>query len=174
MKTRLFTGFLVLTFVTTTAFAQKARHTTTAESTTLAPFVGTWKLVSSTMTMPDGTVKSYGFGPHATGMLMYDGGGHVCVQVVNPDRPAWANPDHPSPEEVKTAFDGFGGYCGTFTVDAEKHILAHIPEIAFDPNIGGKASPRSYSFNGDRLIYEGTDSSEGVEAHWTMVWERVK
>lgn len=153
--------------------AQKVKHAAKPDPV-YAPFVGTWKLVSSTMKMPDGTVKSYGFGPRATGMLMYDASGRVCVQVVNPDRPGWANPEHPTAQEVKTAFDGFGGYCGTYTVDPEKHILAHIPEVAFDPNITGKPSPRSYSFDGERLTYEGTDTSEGVDAHWTMVWERTK
>ncbi len=164
--------FLIVAVVGTPALAQKPKHA--KGDPTFAPFVGTWKLVSSTMKTADGTVKPYGFGPHAKGMLMYDADGHVCVQVVNPDRPAWADPDHPTPAEIKTAFDGFGGYCGTFTVDSEKHILAHIPDAAFDTNIVGKPSPRTYTFDGDRLIYEGTDSSEGSEAHWTMIWEREK
>jgi hypothetical protein len=75
---------------------------------------------------------------------------------------------------VRTSLDGFGGYCGRFTVDVEKHTLTHLPDVSFDPNIMSKPSPRNYTFDGDRLIYDGTDSSEGVESHWTMTWERVQ
>jgi hypothetical protein len=158
-----------------TAQATKKRLAKTQTSASpFAPFVGTWRLVSSVQRMADGTVKPYGFGPRAAGMLMYDAAGSMCVQVMNPDRPQWKDPDHPTGDEVKTAFDGFGGYCGHFTVDTEKHTLTHIPEVSFDPNIAAKPSPRSYSFDGDRLIYEGTDSSEGSESHWTMTWERAQ
>jgi hypothetical protein len=148
--------------------------TKTAKSadSSFTPFVGTWKLVSSVQRMPDGTVKPYGFGPRASGYLMYDATGHVCAQVVNPDRPMWVDSDHPTPAEIRTAFDGFGGYCGTFTVNPEKHTLAHIPEISFDPNIVGKPSSRTYSFDAGRLVYEGT--ADDGESHWTMTWERVQ
>jgi Lipocalin-like domain len=161
--------------ITALAAAQTPTHAKRVKAdSSLAPFVGTWKLVSSIQTMADGTVRPYGFGPHATGSLMYDATGHVCVQVVNPDRPKWVDPDHPTAEETRTAFDGFGGYCGRYTVDAEKHTLTQIPEVAFDPNVVDKPSPRTYSFDGNRLVYEGTDSSEGPPSHWTMTWERVQ
>lgn len=139
------------------------------------PFVGTWKLVLTTEQLPDGTVRPYGFGPHAAGYLMYDLSGHMCAQVVNMDRPKWKDPEHPKPEEVKTAFDGFGGYCGSYTVDAAKGTMAHLPEVALDPNLAGEAKPRSYRFEGDKLIYSGTEPFEGGgETHWTMVWQKVE
>lgn len=163
---------VIVTVLAASGVAQKVKRFKTPTET--APFVGTWKLVSSMERMADGTEKPYGFGPHATGMLMYDGSGHMCVQVMNPDRPQWKDPDNPSPAEVRTSFDGFGGYCGRFTVDVEKHTLTHIPEVSFDPNVTLKPSPRTYSFDGEKLVYEGTDKSEGAEAHWTMIWERVQ
>jgi hypothetical protein len=166
-------AFIVVLLVAASATAQKPKHLKAPAqgSPELAPFVGTWKLVSTTQRMPDGTVKPYAFGPHATGLLMYDGDGHMCVQVMNPDRPQWKDPDHPTGEEVRTAFDGFGGYCGKYTVDVEKHTVTHIPAVSFDPNITAKPSPRNYTFDGDRLIYDGTDTTDGVESHWTMTWE---
>ena len=158
------------------ATAQNVKHLKAASksSADTAPFVGTWRLVSNTQRMADGTVKPYAFGPHATGMLMYDADGHVCVQVMNPDRPQWKDPDHPTGDEVKTAFDGFGGYCGRYTVDAEKHTVTQFPDVSMDPNIKSKPSPRNYRFDGDRLIYDGTDNTDGVESQWTMTWEREK
>jgi hypothetical protein len=139
------------------------------------PFVGTWRLLSSTEVLPDGTKRPYGFGVHANGYLMYDATGHMCAQVVNKDRPTWKDPDHPTPEEIKTAFDGFGGYCGTYTVDEKTTTLTHLPEVPFDPNLVGQPKPRTYKFEDGQLVYTGTEPYEGGgETHRTMVWEKIR
>jgi Lipocalin-like domain len=155
------------------AVAQTAKAP--APNPAFRPFVGTWRLVSSVEVLPDGTARPYGFGPHPQGYLMYDATGHVCAQVVNPDRPQWIDPEHPTPQEVKTAFDGFAGYCGTFTVDEKSHTAAHIPEVSFDPNLVAQPTPRSYRFESNKLIYSGTEKREpSGESNWTMIWEKVK
>jgi len=162
-----------LALSTMTAAAQTAK--TPAPNAAFRPFVGTWRLVSSVEELPDGTSRPYGFGPHAEGYLMYDSTGHVCAQVADPDRPKWADPEHPTPQEVKTAFDGFGGYCGSYTVDEKSHTAAHIPEVSIDPNLVGQPKPRSYRFENDKLIYSGSEKLDPVgESHWTMTWEKVK
>lgn len=146
-----------------------------APAAALRPFVGTWRLVSSTEVLPDGSSRPYGFGPHAQGYLMYDASGHVCAQVADPDRPKWEDPEHPTGEEIKAAFDGFGGYCGRYTVDEKAHTAAHIPEVSLDPNQVDQPKPRNYKFEGDKLIYSGVEKLEPAgETHWTMVWEKVK
>src|SRR5437868_15031676 len=62
--------------------------------------VGTWKLVSTEQTMKDGTTRPYPrYGPHARGFLMYQRDGYMCADLVNPDRPKWANPVHSTLEE---------------------------------------------------------------------------
>lgn len=137
-------------------------------------FVGTWKLVSSMQTQADGTVRPYGFGPHPAGYVMYDATGHMCAQVVNSDRPKWKDPDHPTAEEIKTAFDGFGGYCGTYAVDEATSTMAHLPQVPFDPNLVGESKPRNYRFEGDHLIYSGKDKTDEGEVRWEMIWERVR
>lgn len=163
---------LSLCMVASCAFAQTGAKKKKDESA-LKPFVGTWRLVSSIETLPDGKQRPYGFGPHAMGYLMYDAAGHMCAQVVNPDRPKWKDPEHPTGEELKTAFDGFGGYCGTYKVNDVDGTMAHIPEVPFDPNAVGRPSPRSYRFEDGRLIYSGTERADGNETQWEMVWERV-
>lgn len=138
------------------------------------PFIGTWKLVSSVERHSDGTEKPYGFGPHAAGYLMYDASGHVCAQVANLDRPHWADPENPKPEEVKTAFDGFGGYCGTYKVDPANGTAEHIPEVAFAPDEVAQPKPRMYSFEQGKLIYSGTEKRPDGEVVWTMTWEKIE
>ncbi|HEX8926868.1 MAG TPA: lipocalin-like domain-containing protein [Terriglobales bacterium] len=170
-----FTASIVL--LAQTPAPPKPVHTskeTKATHPEFKPFIGTWKLVSSIERHPDGTEKPYGFGPHAAGYLMYDATGHVCAQVANLDRPKWADPDNPKPGEVKTAFDGFGGYCGTYKVDPAAGTAAHVPEVGFDPNEVGQPKPRKYRFEQGRLIYSGTEKRPDGEVVWTMTWERVE
>lgn len=137
-------------------------------------FVGTWRLVSSQETLPNGTVRPYGFGLHPEGMLMYDAKGNMCAQVVNTDRPKWKNPEQPTSDEIKTAFDGFGGYCGTYTVDEANGTMAHHPRVSFDPNQVGQPKPRNYRFEANHLIYSGSEKRSDGEAKWVMVWEKAK
>jgi hypothetical protein len=138
-------------------------------------FVGSWRLVSSVELLPDGNPRPYGFGPHAQGYLMYDATGHVCAQVTDPDRQRWADQEHPTAPELAAAYNGFGGYCGTYRVNDKTHTVAHIPEVSINPNLVAQAQPRSYRMEGDRLIYYGTDKLEaGGESHWTMTWERLQ
>jgi hypothetical protein len=158
----------------TTPDQKPSKPTQHVVKSSFKPFVGTWKLVSSQETLSDGTVRPYGFGPHPAGMLMYDAKGNMCAQVVNTDRPKWKDPDKPTTEEIKTAFDGFGGYCGTYTIDESNGTMAHHPEISVDPNLVGQAKPRNYRFDGNHLIYSGTDPSPAGESKWVMTWEKVK
>ncbi len=177
---------LMVFFVSLTLAAQQspASHHTpprgpyTAEATEkhpgFEPFVGTWRLLSSTEKLPDGSVKPYGFGPHAAGYLMYDANGYMCAQVINPDRPKWAAPENPTAAELKTAFDGFAGYCGRYTVDAKAGTVTHIPEITFDPNLAGQPKLRKYRFADGRLLYSGADKTPEGAIVWTMTWEKVQ
>jgi hypothetical protein len=138
-------------------------------------FTGTWRLVSSVELLPDGSSRPYAFGPHAQGYLMYDSTGHVCAQVVDPGRPRWADQEHPTGSDLLSAYNGFGGYCGSYTVDEYSHTAAHIPEVAFDPNLVAQPKPRSYRFENDKLIYSGTEKLQPTgESHWTMTWQKVK
>jgi len=148
-------------------------HASGAEHPEFKPFVGTWRLVSSTEKLPDGRILPYGFGPRPAGYLIYDANGYMCAQVMNADRPKWADEENPTAAELKTAFDGFAGYCGRYTVDAKAGTAAHIPEIGFDPNLAGHAKPRNYRFENGRLVYSGTDKTPEGEVVWTMTWERV-
>ena len=72
--------------------------------------VGTWKLVSTEQTLKDGTTRPYPqFGPHGKGFIMYSRDGYLCADLVNPDRPKWVDPPHPTTEEKIAAADGTFG-----------------------------------------------------------------
>jgi len=174
ISTRRVAVLMVSTAVLLGAQTATRRTAKAAERDPKSQFVGTWRLVSSTETLPDGTTRPYAFGAHPQGYMMYDAAGHMCAHVVNSDRPKWKDPDHPTPEEIKTAYDGYGGYCGTYSVDEKTATVVHIPEVPFDPNLVGSPKPRTYKFENGQLIYTGSESlEEGGESHWTMIWEKV-
>ncbi|MGB6481113.1 MAG: lipocalin-like domain-containing protein, partial [Candidatus Sulfotelmatobacter sp.] len=111
--------------------------------------VGTWKLVSMEETMKDGTSRPFpSFGPHAKGFLMYQPEGYMCAEIVNPDRPNWVDPAHPTPEEKLATADGTFAYCGRYEIDVKQQWIVHLPEVATDPGYMGSRQIRPYHFEG--------------------------
>src|SRR5262249_40072738 len=70
--------------------------------------VGTWKLVSSKWTTNNSkTTFDPLVGPHGTGFLVYTSDGHMCAELMNPDRPAWKDKLRPTDQEKVSDYDGF-------------------------------------------------------------------
>ena len=129
--------------------------------------VGTWKLVSTEETMKNGTTRPFpSFGPHAKGFLM-------CADLVNPDRPRWADPAHITPEEKVAAADGTFAYCGRYEIDAKQKRIVHLPEVATDPGYVGSRQIRPYRLEGGRLILSDVEKNDPSVARWKIVWEKA-
>jgi len=147
---------------------------TQTESQIRDRIVGTWKLVSTEETLKDGTSRPFpSFGPHARGFLMYQRDGYMCAQLVNPDRPKWANTRHATTEEKIAAADGSFAYCGRYEIDAPHKQLVHLPEVATDPGYVGSRQIRPYLLEGDRLILSDVAKDDPSVARWKIVWEKA-
>jgi hypothetical protein len=118
MKSKAIILLIFLLVIAASFLTQKssARQSAKIKDTTgIAPsvsvrerFLGTWELVSTEYRYTDGTRRPYpDVGPHAKGYLMYALDGHMCAQLINPDRPAWKEAGHPTDAEKISAFDGF-------------------------------------------------------------------
>jgi hypothetical protein len=136
--------------------------------------VGTWRLVSDTQRLADGTVRpdpqpgSKGFG-----YLVYTESGRVCVVVGNPERTRWASPQAPSDKELRNSFDGFLAYAGTYEVnEAERYVVHHV-EVDQVPNFTGTDRKRFCSLSGNRLTLRAAPPLPADVTEWTIVWERV-
>lgn len=141
---------------------------------TVAQLVGSWRLVSVEVTLKDETVKPDDrFGPHARGYIMYEPDGHMCAEIMNPDRGAWKNPNKPTDEEKIAAFDGFIAYCGTYKLDAEHSTVTHYPEVAENPPYVGSTQPRPFKIEGKRLIITPASTDPNV-AKLVLIWERAE
>ncbi len=137
-------------------------------------FVGTWRFVSSTQRLADGTTRpDPQTGLKGIGYLIYTKTGQVCVVVGNSERPRWSTPQAPTDGEVRNAFDGFTAYAGTFQVNqAERSVVHHI-EIDRVPNSVGAERKRFCSITGNRLTLKAAPPLPAGVQEWTIVWERV-
>jgi hypothetical protein len=134
--------------------------------------VGTWKLVSIQMTMRDGAVTADPkFGPHPRGYLMYEPDGHMCAEIMKPER-TWADPKKPTEKEEIEAFDGFLAYCGTYDLNATQTTVTHHPDVAWMPPYVGTTQPRPFHLDGDRLIITPADSDPNI-TKYVLTWERA-
>jgi hypothetical protein len=162
----------VLTFLL--LWASAMAQTNKPAAPTVAQLVGSWRMVSVELTFKDGTVRPDDkYGPHPRGYIMYELDGHMCAQIMNPDRPAWKDVDKPTAEEKISAFDGFIAYCGTFKLDAEHSTVTHYPEAAWMPSYVGSTQPRPFRIEGKRLIITPASTDPNV-AKRVLTWERAE
>jgi|SRR6516165_9647134 len=139
-----------------------------------AQLVGTWRLISATQKLADGTVRpDPQTGRKGVGYLVYTESGQVCVVVGNPERSRWTSVQAPTEAELRNAFDGLVAYCGTFEVnEAERYVVHHI-EVDKVPSSTGIDRKRFCSFSGNQLILRAASPLPKDVTEWTITWERV-
>lgn len=139
-----------------------------------AQLIGTWRFVSASQRMADGTVRpDPQTGPRGKGYIIYTETGQMCAMIANPDRPKWKSEAAPQEDELRSAFAGLVAYCGSYEVnEREKYVVHHI-ELDRVPNRADMDRKRYLSLSGKRLILRPADLPEGVQA-WEVVWERVE
>ena len=87
-------------------------------------FVGTWRLVSQTQRMADGTTSQ---DPKSAAYIIYTDTGHMCYVAMDPNRPRWASQTAPTPAEAVSTLTGFASYCGRVEIHAAEGLsLIHI------------------------------------------------
>ena len=136
--------------------------------------VGSWKLISFHI-LDDSGQLSYPFGEYAQGRLIYEPGGRMSVQLMNPSRPRFATGDPlvSSEAEVRAAFGGYTAYYGTYSVNPDERTIVHHIEAALLPNWAGTDQQRHLDFDGKYLTLKGSLLIGGVQGVVSLVWERL-
>jgi hypothetical protein len=137
-------------------------------------FVGTWRLISFTITHDDKPVKNVIVGDHPIGYIMYDASGHMAVQIMRPDRTGNmdcskvpdAGPNNPS------YCDGYVAYFGTYTIDETNRTVTHHVEGTVFARDVGKHQVRHYEFSGNVLQLSVLPTQPGDDTY-VLRWERV-
>ena len=137
--------------------------------------VGTWRLLECYGKWSDGRI-SYPYGDKPEGQLIYDGHGNFSGQIAGSGRPAFetGNLLKGTPEEIKTAFEGYIAYYGTYEVDESKGQVTHHVQSALFPNWIGDIQTRNFEFEGKKLRLN-TQPIKGSRADLTntLLWERA-
>ena len=139
-------------------------------------FLGAWKLLSFEFRRSDGGVN-YPLGKDAVGLLMYDATGYMSVHLMSPNRKSFAVSDQlkGTPEEMKSAFEGFIAYFGIYEIDEEKATVVHHVKGSLFPNLVGKDQKRLFKFSGDKLeLTAPAKPWGGVPMTGVLLWERVR
>jgi hypothetical protein len=134
--------------------------------------VGSWSLVSLTVTRSGNEVEL--LGPHPEGQLLFGSDGHYVLLGVRADLPKFAAGNRLSgtAEENQKIVLGNVAHFGTYTVDpAERVIVFRIQRSTF-PNWDGDVQRRPFTLVGDRLTYI-TPGSFGYGSA-KVVWQRAK
>jgi hypothetical protein len=147
-----------------------------SEDSIAKQFVGTWRLVSQTRTVADGTSTAF----NNSGFLIYTDTGHMCAVLTPRDRPKW-NIERPNawttnPAEALSAVTGSDGYCSQVEVNAKEGYALHHVEVSLRPNLIGATRKRSFEFDGPNRVVLRIDSSELTPptVENKLVWERVQ
>ncbi len=139
-------------------------------------FAGSWKLVSSEFQLADGK-SVFPYGRCAVGMLSYGTDGKMSVQIMRSDRPVFVSGDiaRGAPEEIRTAFDGYLAYFGTYEVNASDSTVIHHIEGSLFPNWVGQDQKRYYEFSGNRLLLRTPPMPARRDTTLTgvLTWERI-
>lgn len=134
--------------------------------------IGTWRLREFADLDNDGKWV-YRFGESPRGYFVYDGTGHVHIQIMKvPPLARFPEADSedaasPTAEHALAAYNAYAAYFGTYTVDTHKHIVTHHVEGSLAPDYTDTDQPRPFKLTGDRLEI-------GDGKTWRRVLERVR
>ena len=130
--------------------------------------IGTWEIVSYTLTREDGT-EFYPLGKDCRAYLIYTADGHVSAQMSATGRPAYASHDlhEGTPEEMAAAAHGYVAYCGTYSLELEHSNVMHHIEISMNPTWEDQSQVRHVSLK-DGLLTITADVNTAK-----LVWRKV-
>jgi hypothetical protein len=135
--------------------------------------VGHWSLVS--IEVVTGQETEYPFGRDASGAIMYDAAGHMAVQIMQANRPAFASGDQAAgtPAELSAAVKGYVAYFGTYTVDEAGSAVTHHLSGSLFPNWVGTSQRRHVLLDGGRLTLSSQPIAfQGRQRVFRIVWKR--
>jgi hypothetical protein len=138
--------------------------------------VGSWTLVSTETTAPDGT-KRQDFGANPKGILILDSGGWYALVQARPDRTKFKGSSNnirsdTSAAEFGEAAKGFAANFGTWSVNEADKSLVRKYESALIPNNEGIETKASVSLAGDELRLVGETLGSGAKVG--AVYKRTK
>jgi len=136
--------------------------------------VGTWKLLSASLSTAGGERNDAPFGPSPTGFLTYTREGRMSAMISYGGRKPLSVSDWSlaAVDEKAEAFGTFLAYSGRYTL-TEDQVIHHV-EISSLQNWVNTDLVRLIKFQVDRIILATppTSINEKIQT-WELVWERA-
>jgi len=138
-------------------------------------FVGSWKLIS--IEGPNSNQPPISGKPF--GIIMYDDTGHMAVQIVRGDRPAFPNGSSQATDKERAqAYSTYVAYYGTYTFEPENHIVIHHLEGSITPGQIGQDNIRYFELEGNRLTLSVANDGKGGRIPFKdttrhLTWEKL-
>ena len=111
------------------------------------PIMGTWRLESFALEMPDGQ-KSYPYGEELVGYLLYGESGHMSAAFMNAERTSDGTEDLAEARDNNDV-GAFMAYSGPFEVEGDR--ILHQVEVSALAAWIGTVQERWFKLDGDRL-----------------------
>jgi hypothetical protein len=137
--------------------------------------LGTWGLVSYEARDSKGRVQ-HPLGKNVSSLLVYDDSGNISVHVMRNDRPFFSvnDPARGTDAELRAAFEDYGSYFGTYTIDHARRMVTHHVRGAWYPNWIGHDQVRHFKFQGSRLLLSTSPLVwDGQSFEYVLTWERI-
>jgi Lipocalin-like domain len=134
--------------------------------------IGTWAYVSVDIVRPDGSRLPL-FGPHPSGLAIFDRSGHYLLLTARSELPKFASNNRATgtDAENRAVVEGSIAHFGTYAVnEADKTITFAITTSTF-PNWNGARQKRPITLTADELKWTTAASSGGTAE---VVLKRVR
>ena len=138
-------------------------------------FYGTWTIVASEIQSTGGEVVRP-FGDNPKGVIIYDSGGNMSIQLYSMSRPQFSAGDQTkgTDDENRAAVAGSICYFGKYSVDEQEGTVSHKVDASVFPNWNGAEKKRFYKFEGDTLTLSTPPIPHGGETRTGMfVWKKI-
>jgi hypothetical protein len=141
---------LNLTAITALGLALLPGNAVAQQKSLKDQLVGAWTIVSSTTTLPDGSLA---WGSNPKGLYIFTENGYYSSHLLRSDRPKFASNNRATgtADENKAAVLGNSSNYGTYTVnEASKSFTIKFAGSSY-PNLEGVEQTRAFTISGDEL-----------------------
>ena len=133
--------------------------------------VGTWHLVTRTVSVDGKTLIDPVLGAQPLGRLSYDASGAMSLQMMRTGRTAAiGTPADAKDRTNQRVILGYDSYFGKYTVDERAGTVTHHVEASLFPEDVGQHWVRPFTLDGDTLTLSFTSPADGVNR--TLVFKR--
>jgi hypothetical protein len=136
--------------------------------------LGTWKLLSWTVSDSNGETISEPFGSFPQGLLVYTEAGWMSAAICRRNRslfPAGQSLRTVEPGLLAQAYTSYFHYAGPFSVAEES--VTHTVAMSHNPNFVGTQQVRQFVFSDDGLTLSGEEAFGEQTRKHQLRWQRV-